>query len=226
MQMMIGGTRTDSLDGIWIEVKNPATGELVDRVPSGSSEDVNRAVEAADAAYAGWKQKTARERGMTLFRASEIVRDRHRDIASLLTTEQGKPLKESIDEVRGFASILEFYAGISAQQTGEMARLGSAGDCLITREPLGVCGAIIPWNMPVIIMGWKVGPALLAGNTLVLKPASATPLANLTLAGILEESGLPRESSMSLPGRGNGWGALVRHPLGTKNLVYRQQRDR
>ena len=102
MQMRIGGTGTGSLDGTSIEVINPATGELVDRVPSGSSEDVNRAVEAAEAAFAGWKQKTARERGMILFRAAGIVRERHRDVARLLTTEQGKPLKESIDEVRGF----------------------------------------------------------------------------------------------------------------------------
>ena len=213
MQMLIGGTGTDSLDGLWTEVKNPATGELVDRVPSGSPGDVNRAVEAAETAYDGWKQKTARERGMILFRAAEIVRDRHRDIARLLTTEQGKPLKESIDEVRGFAGILEFYAGISAHQTGELSRLGAAGDCLITREPLGVCGAIIPWNMPVIIMGWKVGPALLAGNTLVLKPASTTPLANLTISGILGECGLPPGVLNVVTGKGETVGeALVRHP--------------
>ena len=103
----------------------------------------------------------------------------HKDLARLLTTEQGKPLTESIDEIRGFANILEFYAGISAHQSGETIRLGAAGDCMVVREPLGVCGAIIPWNMPVLIMGWKIGPALLAGNTLVLKPASTTPLTNL-----------------------------------------------
>src|SRR5208337_2975162 len=213
MQMRIGGTGTGSLDGTSIEVKNPATGELVDRVPSGSSEDVNRAVEAAEAAFAGWKQKTARERGMILFRAAGIVRERHRDVARLLTTEQGKPLKESIDEVRGFAGILEFYAGISAHQTGELSRLGPAGDCLITREPLGVCGAIIPWNMPVIIMGWKIGPALLAGNTLVLKPASKTSLTNLQLGKILDESGLPPGVLNIVTGRGESVGeALVKHP--------------
>ena len=99
--------------------------------------------------------------------------------------EQGKPLREAIDEVRGYANILEYYAGISAQPAGETVRLGAAGDALVVREPLGVCGAIIPWNMPVLIMGWKTGPALLAGNTLVLKPASTTPLTNLRLAGSL-----------------------------------------
>jgi acyl-CoA reductase-like NAD-dependent aldehyde dehydrogenase len=127
--------------------------------------------------------------------------------------EQGKPLKEAIDEVRGYANILEFYAGISAQASGEMVRLGAAGDCLVSREPLGVCGAIIPWNMPVLIMGWKVGPALLAGNTLVLKPASTTPLTCLRLATILDEAGLPPGVLNVVTGSGEEVGeALVTHP--------------
>lgn len=213
MLMRIGGTETASLDEEWIEVKNPATGERVDRVPAGRAEDVDRAVEAADAASDSWKKKTQRERGMILYRAAGIVREQHKDLARLLTEEQGKPLRESIDEVRGFANILEFYAGISAHQSGETIRLGPAGDCLVVREPLGVCAAIIPWNLPVLIMGWKVGPALLAGNTLVLKPASTTPLANLRLAKILDEAGLPPGVLNVITGSGGEAGeALVRHP--------------
>jgi len=213
MLMRIGGTETASLDEEWIEVKNPATGERVDRVPAGRAEDVARAVEAAEAASDSWKKKTQRERGMILYRAAGNVREQHKDLARLLTEEQGKPLRESIDEVRGFANILEFYAGISAHQSGETIRLGSAGDCLVVREPLGVCAAIIPWNLPVLIMGWKVGPALLAGNTLVLKPASTTPLANLRLAKILDEAGLPPGVLNVITGSGGEAGeALVRHP--------------
>ncbi|MFA4859831.1 aldehyde dehydrogenase [Methanoregula sp.] len=213
MQMRIGGTETASLDEAWIEIKNPSTGELVDRVPAGTAEDMARAVDAAGIAFDTWKKKTLRERGMILFRAAEKVREQHKDLARLLTMEQGKPLRESIDEVRGYANILEFYGGISAHQSGETIRLGSAGDCLVVREPLGVCGAIIPWNMPVIIMGWKVGPALLAGNTLVLKPASSTPLTNLNLAKILDEAGLPPGVLNVVTGTGEQAGeALVRHP--------------
>jgi succinate-semialdehyde dehydrogenase/glutarate-semialdehyde dehydrogenase len=208
------GEETASLDEEWVEIKNPATGELIDRVPAGRAEDVARAVEAADAAADSWKKKTMRERGMILFRAAEKVREQHKDLARLLTLEQGKPLRESIDEVRGYANILEFYAGISARQSGETLRLGTAGDCLVVREPLGVCGAIIPWNMPVLIMGWKAGPALLAGNTLVLKPASNTPLACLSLAKILDESGLPPGVLDVVTGSGEQAGeALVQHPL-------------
>ena len=214
MLMRIGGKDVEGIDERRIEVKNPATGELVDRVPAGAKEDVSCAVDAAEAAYGAWAKKSMRERGMILFHAAQKVQDQHKDLARLLTMEQGKPIHESIDEVRGFASILEFYAGISAHSSGEAIRLGPAGDCMVVREPLGVCGAIIPWNMPVLIMGWKVGPALLAGNTLVLKPASTTPLTTLKLAGILDSSGLLPGVLNVVTGSGESVGAaIVRHPL-------------
>jgi betaine-aldehyde dehydrogenase len=214
MLMQIGGKDAEGIDERWIEVKNPATGEPVDRVPAGTQEDVSCAVDAAEAAYGAWAKKSMRERGMILFHAARMVRDQHKDLARLLTLEQGKPVHESIDEVRGFANILEYYAGISAHSSGEAIRLGPAGDCMVVREPLGVCGAIIPWNMPVLIMGWKVGPALLAGNTLVLKPASTTPLTTLKLAGILKEAGLPSGVLNVVTGSGESVGeAIVRHPL-------------
>ena len=213
MLMRIGGKDDAGIDGRWIEVKNPATGELLDRVPAGTKEDVSCAVDAAEAAYGAWAKKSMRERGVILFHAARNVRDQHKDLARLLTLEQGKPIHESIDEVRGFANILEFYAGISAHSSGEAIRLGPAGDCMVIREPLGVCGAIIPWNMPVLIMGWKVGPALLAGNTLVLKPASTTPLTTLKLAGILDSAGLLPGVLNVVTGSGESVGAaIVRHP--------------
>jgi acyl-CoA reductase-like NAD-dependent aldehyde dehydrogenase len=212
MEMRIGGKEVGSQDETWIEVKNPATGELIDRVPAGSGGDVAEAVDAAAAAFDDWKKKSMRERGKILFFAAEKVRGQHRDLARLLTMEQGKPLREAIDEVRGYANTLEFYAGISAQPSGETVRLGAAGDALVVREPLGVCGAIIPWNMPVIIMGWKVGPALLAGNTMVLKPASATPLTTLRLARILDEAGLTAGALNVVTGSGREAGeALVKN---------------
>lgn len=213
MEMRIGGKEVSSSDERWIEVRNPATGERIDRVPAGTKEDLAHAAEAAGAAGIGWKKKPMRERGMILFHAAERVREQHKELAQLLTTEQGKPLREAIDEVRGYANILEFYAGISAQASGEAIRLGAPGDCLVVREPLGVCGAIIPWNMPVLIMGWKVGPALLAGNTLILKPASTTPLTNLRLAKILDEAGLPLGVLNVVTGSGEEVGeAIVTHP--------------
>jgi len=214
MLMHIGGKEYEGGEGHWIEVKNPATGELVDRVPAGTKEDVSAAVDAAEAAFRLWGKKSMRERGIILFHAAHIVRDQHRDLARLLTLEQGKPIRESVDEIRGFANILEFYAGISAHSSGDVIRLGSAGDCMVIRESFGVCGAIIPWNMPVLIMGWKVGPALLAGNTLVLKPASATPLTSLKLAGILDSAGLLPGVLNVVTGSGESVGeAIVKHPV-------------
>lgn len=213
MEMRIGGKEVSSPDDAWIVVKNPATGELIDRVPDGSAGDVAEAVDVAATAFMSWKKKGMRERGMILFHAAEKVREQHKDLARLLTQEQGKPLREAIDEVRGYANTLEYYAGISARPTGETVRLGAAGDALVVCEPLGVCGAIIPWNMPVLIMGWKIGPALLAGNTLVLKPASTTPLTALCLAAILDEAGLPPGVLNVVTGSGGVVGeALVRHP--------------
>jgi betaine-aldehyde dehydrogenase len=211
--MRTGGKETGGIDGNWINVKNPATGALIDRVPSGTPDDVAHAVDAADAASGVWKKKPVRERGMILFHAAGLVREQHKDIAQILTMEQGKPLREAIDEVRGFANILEFYAGISAHSSGEAIRLGSAGDCIVVQEPLGICGAIIPWNMPVIIMGWKIAPALLAGNTMIVKPASTTPLSSLKLAAILDKAGLPPGVLNVVTGSGESVGAaMVRHP--------------
>jgi succinate-semialdehyde dehydrogenase/glutarate-semialdehyde dehydrogenase len=214
MQMRIGGKETESAGGRWLEVVNPATGAVIDRVPAGTPDDVGHAVEAAETAGGGWAGKTTRERGTALFRAAEMVREQHQDLARLLTSEQGKPIREAVDEVRGFANILEFYAGISAQPSGEAIHLGAVGDAMVMRTPIGVCGAIIPWNMPVIIMGWKAGPALLAGNTVVLKPASTTPLTNLRLAALMERAGLPPGVLNIVTGSGESVGeALVRHPV-------------
>jgi len=212
MDMLINGTAAPAADGSWIEVKNPATGEYIDHVPRGSAVDVDAAVDAAEDAFGSWSGKTMRDRGLILSRAAEMVRRDHKDLAHLLTREQGKPLRESIDEVRGCANILEYYASIAGQPAGEAVHLGKAGDCLVTRVPLGVCGAIIPWNMPVIIMGWKVGPALLAGNTLVLKPASTTPLTNLKIADLFQEAGLQAGALNVVTGPGESVGeALVRN---------------
>ncbi|MEN6395788.1 MAG: aldehyde dehydrogenase family protein, partial [Methanoregula sp.] len=213
MDMLINGTAATATDETWIEVTNPATSECIDRVPRGSGEDVKAAVEAADSAFEAWSKKTPRERGLILYHAAELVRRDYKSLAELLTREQGKPLRESTDEVRGCANILEYYASISGQPDGESVHLGKAGDCMVTRVPLGVCGAIIPWNMPVIIMGWKVGPALLAGNTLVLKPASTTPLTNLRIAGLIQDAGLPGGVLNVVTGTGESAGAaLVKHP--------------
>lgn len=213
MKMRIGGEEIAGADERWIPVVNPATGEEIDRVPEGTLYEVDDAVKAAEAAFPSWAKRSARERGTLLFRGAALVRERHEDLARLLTMEQGKPLKEAVDEVRGCANVLEYYAAISGSLTGEYIPLGKSGDAVVATEPLGVCGAIAPWNMPVLLMSWKVAPALVAGNTMVFKPASQTPLTSLRLAHILEEAGLPPGVLNVVTGRGEVVGeALVRHP--------------
>jgi len=192
MYMRINGTDVPSLGGTWREVVNPASGEVIDRVPDGLPADVNSAVDSAETAFSSWSDKTERQRGILFFRAATHVREEVVPLARLLTMEQGKPLAQAIDEIRGFCNILEFYAGIASHPPGDTIRLGVQGDCMVVREPLGICGAIIPWNMPGIIMGWKIGPALLSGNTVIVKPSSTTPLTNLRLAVLMEEAGFPR----------------------------------
>lgn len=213
MQMRVGGKEISSADERWIPVINPATGEVIDQVPEGTLHEVDEAVSAAQAAFDSWGKKTVRERGMILYRAAGNVREQHQELARLLTMEQGKPLRDAVDEIRGFANILEFFAGISGAMNGDFITLGSLGDALVKREPIGVCGAIIPWNMPAIIMGWKVAPALLAGNTLVFKPSSSAPLTCLSLASLLELSGLPPGVLNVVTGKGEVVGeGIARHP--------------
>jgi acyl-CoA reductase-like NAD-dependent aldehyde dehydrogenase len=132
-----------------------------------------------------------RERGKILFSAAQSVRQHVDELARLLTTEQGKPLREATDEIRGFCNVLEYYAAASAQPLDQFIDLGGGGSAVVRQEPLGTCAAIIPWNMPAIIMGWKTAPALLAGNTLVLKPSATAPLTVLRLAEYLEAAGIP-----------------------------------
>ena len=214
MEMLIDGKEVAAANETWMDVINPATSEVLDRVPAGTKNDVDAAVESAEAAFGTWSKKTTRERGLILYHAAELVRQQHQVLAHQLTLEQGKPTREATDEVRGCANILEYYAAIAGKPAGEAIHLGTAGDCMVTREPLGVCGAIIPWNMPVLIMGWKVGPALLAGNTLVLKLASRTPLTTLKIAAILLDAGVPPGVLNVVTGAGETVGAaLVKHPL-------------
>ena len=213
MFMRIHGVDVPSSSDKWRDVLNPATGEVIDTIPEGTADDVKAAVDSAESVFLEWSEKTMRERGLILFRAATIVREEHKRLARLLTMEQGKPLREATDEVRGFCNILEFYAGLSSQPAGDAVRLGGQGDCMVVNEPLGVCGAIIPWNMPVIIMGWKTAPALLAGNTMVMKPSSTAPLTVLSISKILGDAGIPPGVLNIVTGSGSTAGeAIVTHP--------------
>ncbi|MGV8076364.1 MAG: aldehyde dehydrogenase family protein [Methanosarcina sp.] len=191
MKMQINGKAVDACSGEFFDIINPATGEFIDRIPRGSEDDATAAVEAASSAFGEWACRSPQQRAGVLYRAAELVRQRKDALAFLLTQEQGKPFLEAKNEIEGFANVLEYYCGLAGSLRGDFVPIPHNGYGATVKSPMGVCAAIIPWNMPALIMAWKISPALISGNTLVLKPASNTPLTNLTLSSILSEAGLP-----------------------------------
>jgi succinate-semialdehyde dehydrogenase/glutarate-semialdehyde dehydrogenase len=196
------------------EIVNPATGEIVGTTPRGTVEDVNAAVQAAADAFPGWWDTPAAKRGAILYKAVEAIRANVAELAHLLTCEQGKPLAESQMEIQRFAHTIEHYAGLAKNlRGGYVPNLDENAHGLILKRPYGVCAAIVPWNFPVSLMGNKVGPALVAGNTMVVKPAETTPLTDLRVIELMSRAGLPAGVLNCVAGQGSVVGqALIEHP--------------
>ncbi|MBV9357488.1 MAG: aldehyde dehydrogenase [Chloroflexi bacterium] len=187
--MLIGGEAVGSSSGRTYEVRNPATGEVVESVPRGTAQDVHQAVEAAELAFAEWAETTAEDRGDLLTSACARIKEHASEIAQLLTAEQGKTLFEANLEVHHLLHGLGFYAGLASKVRGSYVPLPQQGAYgLVIRPPIGVCAGIVPWNFPLTLMGTKLGPALAAGNTIILKPASTTPLATLRVVQLIQEA--------------------------------------
>ncbi|MCZ6623463.1 MAG: aldehyde dehydrogenase family protein [Deltaproteobacteria bacterium] len=179
-KMLIGGEQVDSVSKDTYEIRNPATGEVVDRVPKGTAKDMEHAIQAAETAFKEWSSTTAEDRGKMLMKACELIKEKSKEIAQLLTQEQGKTLFEANLEIHHLLHGLEFYAGLASKVRGSHVPLPQKGAYgMVVRQPIGVCGGIVPWNFPLTLMGTKLGPALAAGNTIIIKPASTTPLATL-----------------------------------------------
>ncbi|KQC04157.1 MAG: aldehyde dehydrogenase [Methanoculleus sp. SDB] len=225
MQMRFGGAWMSGAHNEVIGVANPATGELLDSVPLGCAEDVDAAVAAADEAWPGWTEIPPRERGRRLTAAAEKIREQADTLARLLTREQGKPLAEALNEIWGAANVFEYYASIAGTLAGTAAPIPGYGYATVVRQPLGICAAIIPWNMPALILAWKLGPALLAGNAMVVKPSQTTPLTALCLAAIVEDAcGVPGVVNI-VTGTGSEAGeALVAHP-GIRHVSFTGQTE-
>src|SRR5262245_39742514 len=203
-QMLIGGEWVGSRNGEILPIKNPATGETVDTAPRATVEDARDAIDVAEKAFAIWSEWPQGKRADVLRRTVELVRMHARELAHLLTSEQGKPLKEAMLEIRRYAHTLEYYAGLGKNiRGGYIPQIDEGKHGLILKLPLGVVGAIVPWNFPVSLMGNKLGPALLAGNTMVIKPAETTPLTDLRVVGLFEEAGLPKGVLNVVTGRGS-----------------------
>ena len=196
------------------EVLNPATGRVADIVPEGTAADVEAAVQAAHRAFGGWWATPTSRRGELLYAGARLIRQHEDELARTLTSEQGKPLSEARMEIRRFVHTLEHYAGLSKNlRGGYVPNLDERTYGLVMKRPYGVCAAIVPWNFPISLMGNKIAPALVAGNTVVVKPASTTPLTAIRCVELLSQAGLPPGALNIVVGAGGTVGqALIAHP--------------
>ena len=191
-QAFINGRWIDADDGQRLEVSNPANGSIVGSVPRMGSAETKRAIASADAALTAWRGRTAADRSRMLRRWFEKIMANQEDLALLMTTEQGKPLAEARGEVAYAASFIEWFAEEGKRVYGDTIPTTQADRrILVFKQPIGVCVAITPWNFPLAMITRKAGPALAAGCTMVIKPASQTPLSALALARLAEEAGIP-----------------------------------
>jgi aldehyde dehydrogenase (NAD+) len=208
--LFVGGEFVDPTDGRSFKTVNPATEEVLAEIAEASAEDVDRAVKAARRAYDKvWSKLSGRERSKYLFRIARILQERGRELAVLESIDNGKPIKESRDvDVPQAAAHFFYYAGWADKLEYALPRGGNGGP---EPRPLGVAGQVIPWNFPLLMLAWKIAPALACGNTVVLKPAETTPLTALLFAEICQQADLPAGVVNIVTGAGETGRAVVGH---------------
>src|SRR5437762_541601 len=214
-QLFIGNEWRDASSGRTIEVVNPATEEVIAEVASADRADLDAAVAAARAALDGpWGRMSARDRGRLVWKIGETLMERADEVARLETLHNGKPIFESRHiEIPAAAECFQYYAGWADKIHGETIPVRGSFLTYTLREPVGVVAAIVPWNFPLLLTSWKVAPALACGNTVIIKPASQTPLTALALAEIAQQVGIPAGVLNVITGPGSHVGRmLVEHP--------------
>jgi acyl-CoA reductase-like NAD-dependent aldehyde dehydrogenase len=216
-QLLIGGEKVDAVDGATFETLDPATRNVITTVAQGGAADVDRAVTAARAAFehgSDWRKMTPGDRGRAMTRLATLVEDHADELAELESLDNGKPLKFArYVDVAGTIAHLHYYAGWCTKIEGGTLPVSIPDMFAYTRrEPVGVAGQIIPWNFPLLMAAWKIGPALAAGCTIVLKPAEQTPLTALRLGELALEAGIPAGVLNVVTGDGATGAALVDHP--------------
>ncbi|WP_111642119.1 NAD-dependent succinate-semialdehyde dehydrogenase [Marinimicrobium alkaliphilum] len=188
----VGGQWITADNGATIDVDNPATGDIIGRVPSLSQADIQQAIDSAQAGFNEWRQMTAQERADLMLRWLDLMQEHKEDIATLMTLEQGKPLAESRGEVDYAGAFIRWFAEEARRNYGETIPAAKRGQhIVVTRNPVGVTVAITPWNFPAAMITRKAGAALAAGCSMIIKPAEATPFTALALAQLAEEAGIP-----------------------------------
>src|SRR5947207_9296582 len=219
-RMLIGGRWVDSASSEWLEVEDPAHRRPIAEVPRGRSEDIARAVKAAAGAFPAWSRTIPRERGRLLARIADALEARVEELARMIALETGNALRtQARPEAKTTVDIIRYFGGLGSELKGETIPFGEHILSYTRREPLGVVGAIIPWNAPVLLAALKIAPALCAGNTLVLKAAEDAPLGVLWLAGICQEH-LPRGVLNVVTGYGEEAGSALSAHEGVRKLSF------
>src|SRR5689334_6587850 len=221
-QLFIDGQWVDSESGKTFKTPNPATGETLAEVAEADKADIDKAVVAARRAFEGkWSKMSARDRGRLLYKLSQLVEQRAGDLAALETADNGKPIKESTYvDLPQVVENFEYFAGWATKIEGETIPVPGKMFNYTLREPIGVCGQIIPWNFPLLMAAWKLAPALAAGNTVVLKPAEQTPVTALELAKVIKEVGFPEGVVNIVPGYGETAGAALASHRGIDKIAF------
>src|SRR4026207_1285748 len=187
-KMFVAGAQVDSESGQTTEVRNPATGEIVDAAPKGTINDVRRAIDVAQSALKKWSTMAPAKRGAILLAAGHTILQQEKELATDRTNPVGKTIHETTVEILRFVHTLHGYGGMAKTMRTSAVLLDTGRHGLVLRKPLGVCGSIVPWNFPVSLMGNKLGPALLAGNAVVVTPAGTTPLTDIRCCEIIDKA--------------------------------------
>src|SRR6267142_2707953 len=221
-QLFIDGQFVDAESGKTFKSPNPATGETFAEVAEADKADVDKAVAAARKAFEGkWSKMSARDRGRLLYKLSQLIERDAVQLATLETSDNGKPIKESTYiDLPGVVENFEYFAGWPTKIEGETIPVPGQMFNYTLREPVGVCGQIIPWNFPLLMAAWKLAPALAAGNTVVLKPAEQTPVTAIELAKLIQEAGFPEGVVNIIPGYGETAGAALASHKGIDKIAF------
>jgi aldehyde dehydrogenase (NAD+)/betaine-aldehyde dehydrogenase len=213
-KLFIGGEFVDALGGGTIEVINPHDGSVITEIAEARADDVDRAVEAAATAFPAWRKMAAAERGRLLLKLADAIEANGEELAQLESLDTGHPISDARKlDVPRTAACFRYFGGMADKLQGDVIPVEPGFLNYVQREPLGVVGQIVPWNFPLMFCSWKMGPALAAGNTVVLKPSELTPLSSLRLAELMVEVGLPAGVVNMVPGFGVAAGErLATHP--------------
>ncbi|WP_238942065.1 aldehyde dehydrogenase family protein [Bacillus sp. REN10] len=194
LKMYINGEWKDGSDNKTREVINPATGEVIAYAAEGTVEDARQAIAVAKAAFESgiWSDLPTVERAAYLYKIADKIDEKAEELAQLETMNNGKPLREAGFDMADAAACFRYYAGMITQPDGQTYHVADPMQAMVVREPVGVCGLIVPWNFPLLMSVWKIAPALAAGNTVVFKPSEVTPVTPTKLMEIIEEAGVPK----------------------------------